>query len=38
VPALVLEDQALGTTLIGMTFLNRLKSFKVDRGTLVMSQ
>lgn len=38
VQALVLEDQALSTTLIGMTFLNRLKSFKVDRGTLVMAQ
>lgn len=38
VQALVLEDQALGTALIGMTFLNRLKAFKVDNGTLVLVQ
>jgi aspartyl protease family protein len=38
VQAVVLEDQALGTTLIGMTFLNRLKAFQVDAGTLTLVQ
>ena len=38
VQAIVLEDQALSTTLIGMTFLNRLKAFKVDAGTLTLVQ
>jgi aspartyl protease family protein len=38
VQALVLEDQALSDTLIGMTFLNRLKKFQVDQGTLLLVQ
>lgn len=38
VQALVLEDDALNTVLIGMTFLNRLKSFQVDQGTLQLVQ
>lgn len=38
VQAVVLEDEALSTTLIGMTFLNRLKAFKVDDGTLTLVQ
>ncbi|MEQ1952069.1 TIGR02281 family clan AA aspartic protease [Mesorhizobium sp. CN2-181] len=38
VQALVLEDQALNSTLIGMTFLNRLKKFQVDQGTLLLVQ
>jgi aspartyl protease family protein len=38
VPAVVLEDQALDTILIGMTFLNRLKKFEVERGALLLAQ
>lgn len=38
VEALVLEDQALSGTLIGMTFLNRLKKFEVNGGTLLLVQ
>jgi len=38
VQAVVLEDKALGGTLIGMTFLNRLKAFQVDDGTLTLVQ
>ncbi|WP_442579584.1 retropepsin-like aspartic protease family protein [Mesorhizobium sp. ASY16-5R] len=38
VEALVLDDQSLSTTLIGMTFLNRLKKFEVGDGTLLLVQ
>lgn len=38
VPALVLEDSSLSSTLIGMTFLNRLKAYKVENGRLVLIQ
>ncbi|MDQ6434628.1 TIGR02281 family clan AA aspartic protease [Mesorhizobium sp. LHD-90] len=38
VEALVLEDQALNSTLVGMTFLTRLKGFQVDSGTLLLVQ
>ena len=38
VEAVVLEDQALSGTLIGMTFLNRLKKFQVDGGKLLLVQ
>jgi aspartyl protease family protein len=38
VQALVLEDAALGTTLIGMTFLNRLKRVQVDDRTMALIQ
>lgn len=38
VQAVVLEDTALDTALIGMSFLNRLSSFKVEGGTLVLEQ
>ena len=38
VQAIVLEDKALGTNLIGMSFLNRLKKFQVDEGRLLLVQ
>lgn len=38
VEALVLEDNALSGTLIGMTFLNRLKTFRVDGGAMTLAQ
>lgn len=38
VEALVLEDKALGDALIGMSFLNRLKSYKVQDGSLLLEQ
>lgn len=38
VEAIVLEDKALSTSLIGMTFLNRLKKFQVDQGRLLLVQ
>lgn len=38
VPAMVLEDRALSGTLVGMSFLNRLASFRIEGGTLVMEQ
>lgn len=38
VDAMVLEDRALSGTLVGMTFLNRLSSFRVEGGALVMEQ
>ena len=34
VDAIVLKDNALQSTLIGMSFLNRVESYKVERGTL----
>ncbi len=36
VEALVLEDRALSTTLIGMSFMNRLRSFEYKSGNLVL--
>lgn len=38
VDALVLEDDALRQTLIGMSFLNRLGSFEVKDGVLLLTQ
>lgn len=38
VQALVLDDAALSGTLIGMTFLNRLKKFQVDAGQMTLVQ
>ncbi|WP_306119840.1 MULTISPECIES: TIGR02281 family clan AA aspartic protease [unclassified Roseitalea] len=38
VEALVLEDDALNTVLIGMSFMNRLRGFSVENGTLVLRQ
>ncbi|MCR9122054.1 MAG: TIGR02281 family clan AA aspartic protease [Phyllobacteriaceae bacterium] len=38
VEALVLEDRALQTVLIGMSFLNRLRSFSYENGTLVLKR
>ena len=38
VPAMVLEDRALSDTLIGMSFLSRLKRFHVEGGALVLEQ
>ena len=38
VQALVLEDKALNETLIGMTFLNRLATYQVQNGAMVMAQ
>ena len=38
VPAVVLEDDALETVLVGMSFLNRLKRFQVEDGGLLLEQ
>lgn len=38
VQAMVLPDKALSGTLIGMTFLNRLGSYKVENGQMRLSQ
>jgi aspartyl protease family protein len=38
VPATVARDSSLSGTLLGMSFLNRLKKFEVDSGTLVLTQ
>lgn len=38
VQAIVLEDKALGGTLIGASFLNRLDKFQVDNGSLLLVQ
>ncbi len=38
VPAVVAQRGMLSETLLGMTFLNRLNSFKVSRGRLIMQR
>ena len=38
VQVVVLEDSSLRSTLIGMTFLGRLKAYKVENGRLVLTQ
>lgn len=38
VEAVVLEDTALQGTLVGMSFLNRLKKFQVDGGQMLLVQ
>ncbi|WP_378945318.1 TIGR02281 family clan AA aspartic protease [Mesorhizobium sp. ANAO-SY3R2] len=38
VPVAVLEDKALSTTLVGMSFLSRLKKYQVENGTLLLVQ
>jgi len=38
VPAVVLEDKALGGTLIGMSFLKRLGKFSVEGDALLLVQ
>ena len=38
VEAAVLDDKALGGTLLGMSFLNQLRSFKVEDGELILKQ
>lgn len=38
VQAAVLDDDALGGTLIGMSFLNRLDKYQVENGRLLMQQ
>jgi aspartyl protease family protein len=38
VQAVVLEDQALQGTLVGMSFLRRLSGYKVEHGELVLEQ
>lgn len=38
VQAVVLEDKSLKQTLVGMSFLNRLSTFRVERGTLLLEQ
>ena len=38
VQAVVLEDQALSGTLVGMSFLSRLSGYKVEYGELVLEQ
>ena len=37
VEAMILEDDSLNVVLIGMTFLNRLRSFEISDGTLVLT-
>lgn len=38
VPALVLEDSALGGTLVGMSFLKRLSKYEVENGAMILQQ
>jgi len=38
VQAVILDDRALEGTLIGMSFLNRLASYSVENGSLVLEQ
>ena len=38
VQAVVLEDKSLKQTLIGMSFLNKLSAFRVERGKLLLEQ
>ncbi|TIS81763.1 MAG: TIGR02281 family clan AA aspartic protease, partial [Mesorhizobium sp.] len=38
VQAIVLDDKALGTNLIGMSFLNRLGKYQAENGTLLLVQ
>lgn len=38
VPAVVLDDRALSGTLVGMSFLSRLKRYSVEDGTLALEQ
>jgi aspartyl protease family protein len=38
VQAMVLKDKALSGTLIGMTFLKKLGSYKVENGQMRLSQ
>lgn len=38
VDAMILDDSALGGTLVGMSFLSRLSSFRIESGQLVMEQ
>jgi len=38
VQAVVLEDKSLKQTLVGMSFLNRLSTFRVERGRLLLEQ
>ena len=38
VDAIILEQGALGTNLLGMSFLRRLSRFEVQRGTLVLER
>lgn len=38
VDAFVLSDDQLGTNLLGMSFLGRLKAFSIENGRLVLSQ
>lgn len=38
VPAVVLEDEALSSTLVGMTFLSRLRRYQVEAGQLTLEQ
>jgi aspartyl protease family protein len=35
---LVLDDRSLSGILIGMTFLNRLRRYSVESGTLILEQ
>ncbi|RUU68529.1 TIGR02281 family clan AA aspartic protease, partial [Mesorhizobium sp. M7A.T.Ca.TU.009.01.1.2] len=38
VQTIVLDDRALRTNLIGMSFLNRLDKYQVENGTLLLVQ
>ncbi|MOA63383.1 hypothetical protein D3C78_1890910 [compost metagenome] len=37
VDAMVLRDEALSTTLVGMSFLTKLKSYQVKGGSLTLA-
>lgn len=38
VPVVILEDKALSGTLVGMSFLSRLKKYQVENGALLLVQ
>lgn len=38
IPATVAKDSALSSTLLGMSFLNRLRKFEIDSGILILTQ
>jgi aspartyl protease family protein len=38
VPAVVLEDSALGGALVGMSFLKRLSKYEVENGAMILQQ
>ena len=38
VEVFILDDKSLNSTLIGMSFLNKLSSFKIENGQLILTQ